>query len=92
MADNNSKPAMKCATEEEAIEAAKEKMVNMGQFQGWADDVDDEGGYYHQGPPYSTVDDLDGALCEDEHTVIHVVEIKEDKTSNAVKMAVTKKK
>eukprot|EP00985_Skeletonema_marinoi_P001708 scaffold686_cov245-Skeletonema_marinoi.AAC.19 len=71
------------ATEEEAIEAAKEKMAHMGQFQGWADDVDDEDGYYHGGPPYSTADDPDGAMCEDEHTIIDVEEIQEEKKSAA---------
>jgi len=70
------------ATEEEAIEAAKEKMVQMGQFQGWDDDDD---GYYHGGPPYSTTDDPDGALDEDEHTDIYVEEIKEEKKSSATK-------
>jgi hypothetical protein len=72
------------ATEEEAIEAAKEKMVQMGQFQGWANDDDDDG-YYHGGPPYSTTDDPDGALDEDEHTDIYVEEIKEEKKSSATK-------
>lgn len=63
------------ATEEEAVEAAKRKMLQMGQFQGWADDVDNEDGYFHGGPPYSTTDDPDGAVCEDEHTMIEVEEI-----------------
>jgi hypothetical protein len=30
------------ATEEEAIEGARKKMVQMGQFQGWADDETSE--------------------------------------------------
>ena len=33
------------ATKEEAIQAAKNRMVQMGQFQGWADDYNDEYGY-----------------------------------------------
>lgn len=71
------------ATKEEAVEAAKKKMLQMGQFQGWADDVDDEDGYFHGGPPYSTADDPDGALCEDEHTTLSLQKIEVKKKSAA---------
>lgn len=46
------------ATEEEAIEGARKKMVQMGQFQGWADDEESE--YYKEGPPYSTCEPIHG--------------------------------
>ena len=68
------------ATKEEAIEGARKKMVQMGQFQGWAGDEESE--YYKQGPPYSTydADPWDEDLWdEDEHTTIEVEEIKEEK-------------
>lgn len=58
-----------------AIQGAKDKMETMDQFKGWADDKDDEDGYYHGGPPYSTTDDPDRAMFESEHTEIDVEEI-----------------
>lgn len=62
-------------------------MMQMGQFQGWADDRDDEFGYYHSGPPYATADDPDGAMNEDEHTIIDVEEIKEEKPASKKSVA-----
>jgi hypothetical protein len=76
------------ATEEEAIEGARKKMVQMGQFQGWADD--EESDYYQEGPPYSTYDaDPYDVMDEDEHTTIEVEEIKKEEVK---KKPETKKK
>ena len=74
------------ATEEEAIEGARKKMVQMGQFQGWADDEESE--YYQEGPPYSTCDMTD-LWDEDEHTTIEVEEIMKEEVK---KKPETKKK
>jgi hypothetical protein len=65
-------------------------MVQMGQFQGWADDEESE--YYKEGPPYSTcdADPWDEELWdEDEHTTTEVEEIKKEEVK---KKPETKKK